>query len=72
MRHAARASRPRRPTLACLRAPQVTTPEAQPGSQYAVLRCIKFDAGGGEERQMTGQVELFAVSSMDESNVSQH
>ena len=50
----------------------MTTPEAQPGSQYAVLRCIKFDAGGGEERQMTGQVELFAVSSMDESNVSQH
>lgn len=49
---------------------QVTTPEAQPGSQYAVLRCIKFDAGGGEERQMTGQVELFAVSSMDESNVA--
>lgn len=49
---------------------QVTAPEAQPGSQYAVLRCIKFDAGLGGERSQTSQVELFAVSSMDESNVA--
>ena len=54
----------------------MTAPEAQPGSQYAVLRCIKFDAagtggaGGGEVRQLTHEVELFAVSSMDESNVA--
>ena len=49
---------------------QVTAPEAQSGSQYAVLRCIKFDAGLGGERSQTSQVELFAVSSMDESNVA--
>lgn len=51
---------------------QVTTPDAEPGSQYAVLRCIKFDASRSSTalRQLTQEVELFAVSSMDESNVA--
>jgi len=36
----------------------VTAPETQPGSQYAVLRCIRFDAGVGGARSQTSQVRV--------------
>ena len=38
--------------------------------QYAVLRCIEFQPKPGGARQLTEEVELFAVDSTDESNVA--
>ena len=47
---------------------QAPTPEQAP--QYAVLRCIEFQPRSGGARQLTEEVELFAVDSTDESNVA--
>ena len=46
------------------------TPALEQAPQYAVLRCIEFQPRAGGGRQLTEEVELFAVDSTDESNVA--
>jgi len=45
-------------------------PSLDQAPQYAVLRCIEFTPRVGAPRQLTEEVELFAVDSTDESNVA--
>jgi hypothetical protein len=47
-------------------------PSMAQSPQYAVLRCIAFTprAVGGATRQLTEEVEIFAIDSSDESNVA--
>ena len=46
-------------------------PALESAPQYAVLRCIAFQPNAGSSaRQLTNEVELFAVDSTDESNVA--
>jgi len=45
-------------------------PALEQAPQYAVLRCIEFQPRSGGARQLTEDVELFAVDSTDESNVA--